>query len=58
MFPMEGEGGGLDLGTAITAAQGSILDQVGGALGPALIVGGGILAVTIGWRLFKRFARG
>lgn len=48
----------IDLGSSITAAVTAINEQVGGTLPQALTVGGLILAATIGWKLFKRFARG
>lgn len=48
----------IDLGGSLSAAVTAITEQVGGALPIALPVAGAILAVTIGWRLFKRFVRG
>ncbi len=48
----------IDLGTALTAAAAEVTEQVGGALPVALPVAAAILAVTVGWKLFKRFVRG
>lgn len=48
----------IDLGTSLTAAVTAITTQVAAALPIALGVGGTILAVVIGWKLFKRFVRG
>lgn len=51
-------GDGIDLGTALATAATAVTEQVGAALPIALPIGGAILAVGIGWRLFKRFAKG
>jgi phage protein D len=48
----------IDLGTALTSAATAITTQVGDALPVALPVAGAILAVGIGWKIFKRFVRG
>lgn len=48
----------MDLVPALTAAGTAINDTIGDALPIALPIGAGLLAVTIGWRLFKRFVRG
>ncbi len=48
----------IDLGTSLTAAVSAITTQVAAALPIALGVGGTIIAVVIGWKLFKRFVRG
>ena len=45
---------GIDLGTALTGAATSVTTQVGAALPVALPIGGSIIAVVIGWKLFKR----
>lgn len=50
--------GGIDLGGGLTAAGASITEQVGAALPIALPIAGTLLAVSIGWKLFKRFVRG
>lgn len=46
------------LGTAMTSAASSIQGTLGTAIEAALPVAGTILAVTIGWRLFRNFTRG
>lgn len=48
----------IDLGGGLTAAGASITEQVGAALPIALPIAGTLLAVSIGWKLFKRFVRG
>lgn len=48
----------IDLGSALGAAATTVTGQVNGALPVALPVGGGILAIFVGWRIFKRFVRG
>lgn len=48
----------IDLGASLSTAVTAITEQVGGALPIALPIGGAILAVGIGWKLFKRFVRG
>jgi hypothetical protein len=48
----------IDLGSALGTAGSSITAQVAGALPAALAVGAAIIAVTIGWKIFKRFVRG
>lgn len=50
--------GDIDLGSGLTAAGASITEQVGAALPIALPIAGTLLAVGIGWKLFKRFVRG
>lgn len=49
---------GIDLGAALTTAATAITDQVGAALPAALGVGAAIIAVTVGWKIFRRFVRG
>ena len=39
---------------AITAVQ----TGLSGVAGPALLVGAGVLALTVGWKFAKRFVRG
>lgn len=48
----------IDLVGSLGAAVTAINEQVGGSLPLALGVGGAILALGIGWKLFKRFVRG
>lgn len=56
MFPMaEGD---IDLGAALSTAATGIQSQVGAALPIALGVGAAILAVSVGWRIFRRFVKG
>lgn len=46
------------LTTGLTDAQGHMFQGLGSALPIALAVAGVILAVTIGWRIFKRMGKG
>jgi phage protein D len=48
----------IDLTTGMTAAATAVSTQVNAALPIALPIGGAILALGIGWKLFKRFVRG
>lgn len=48
----------IDLGGSLAGVVTAITEQVGGALPVVLPVAGAILAVTIGWRIVKRFVRG
>lgn len=48
----------IDLGTGLAAAGTSVEAQVNAALPIALPIAGALLAVTIGWKFFKRFVRG
>lgn len=48
----------IDLGTSAATAVTAIMTQLSTVLPVALGVGGTVIAVTIGWRLFKRFVRG
>lgn len=48
----------IDMSAGLTAAGAAINEQVGAALPIALPIGAGILAVTLGWRFFKRFVKG
>lgn len=59
---MEGGASAMSsLTTAFTTAIGTIaddaMDLLGSALPSALAVGGAIIAIGAGWRLFKRFAK-
>lgn len=46
------------LGTALTDAGADLLAEITPALTVAVPVGIAVLAATIGWKVFKRFARG
>lgn len=46
------------LTAGLTAAQGNMFSGLNSALPIALAVAGVILAVTIGWRIFKRMGKG
>lgn len=48
----------IDLGGSLATAAAAITGQVGAALPVALPVAGAILAVGVGWKIFKRFVRG
>ena len=48
----------IDLGDSAAGAVTAILTQVEGVLPIALGLGGTLIAVGIGWKLFKRFVRG
>lgn len=48
----------IDLGAGLTSAAAEITAQVGAGLPIALGVGAAILAVTVGWKIFRRFVRG
>ena len=50
--------GTIDLGTSLAGAGTAITTQVGAVLPVALPIAGALIAVTIGWRYFKRFVRG
>jgi len=47
----------IDLTGAATSAGAEITTQVGAVLPIALPIAGGLLAVGIGWRLFRRFVK-
>lgn len=46
------------LSTAMSSAASEIQTVIGNAVNVALPVAGTILAITIGWRLFRNFTRG
>lgn len=46
------------LTTGLTAAQGNVFQGINNALPLALALAGVIIAVTIGWRIFKRMSKG
>lgn len=48
----------ISITTGLTDAAETLSDSVNAALPVALPIGAAILAVTIGWKLFKRFVRG
>jgi hypothetical protein len=48
----------IELGTALASAGTAVETQVSAALPVALPVGGAIIAIGVGWGLFKRFVRG
>jgi hypothetical protein len=48
----------IDLGSALTTAGAAVTTQVGSALPVALPIAGAILAVGVGWRIFRRFVKG
>lgn len=45
------------LGTGMTSAQGYTMSGIQTALPIALVIAGVIIAVTVGWRIFKRMAK-
>lgn len=45
------------LGTGMTSAQNYTMSGISTALPIALVIAGVVLAVTIGWRIFKRMAK-
>jgi hypothetical protein len=51
------EAAGLDPTTLITPALDSVSSGLSGVAGPALLVGAGILAVTVGWKFVRKFAK-
>lgn len=42
----------------ITSALDTVTTSLQGVSGPALVVGGGVLALTFGWKLAKKFIHG
>lgn len=55
---MAGTPGALDPGTLVGGAIDSIESGLGDVAQPAMIVGGAVVALTVGWALAKRFVRG
>lgn len=45
------------LGTGMTSAQNYTMSGISTALPIALVIAGVIIAVTVGWRIFKRMAK-
>lgn len=45
------------LGSGMTSAQNYTMSGISTALPIALVIAGVVLAVTIGWRIFKRMAK-
>lgn len=48
----------FDLTAILTSAATTLTAQIGSAAGVAIPVGVAVLAIGVGWRLFKRFAKG
>lgn len=48
----------IDPTALVSTALDTISTGITGVAGPALVVGAGVAALTIGWRLAKRFVRG
>jgi len=55
---MAGTPAPLDPGTLVGGAIDSISDGLGDVAAPALIVGGSVVALGVGWSFAKRFVRG
>lgn len=45
------------LGTAFTGVAGDMMDAIGTVLPIALGIGGAILVIFLGWKLFKRLTK-
>lgn len=45
------------LGTGMTSAQNYTMSGISTALPIALVIAGVVIAVTVGWRIFKRMAK-
>ena len=56
--PMDATTAVSALSTAMSAAATQIESVIGNAINVALPVAGTVLAITIGWRLFRNFTRG
>lgn len=48
----------FDPGTAVTDAINKVGDQLTSVSTPALALGGGVLALGVGWRFAKKFVKG
>lgn len=48
----------MDIGELVQPAITAVSSGIGDVAGPALLVGGSILALGVGWSLAKRFVRG
>lgn len=49
--------GGVDPGAILTPVIDSVSTGVSAVAGPALLVAGGLLALTVGWKYVKKFVR-
>lgn len=47
----------LDPTAIISTAIDTLSTTLSGVAGPALVVGGGVLALTFGWKLVKKFIK-
>lgn len=47
----------MDLAALFATLQTDVLDAIGDAAPVALVVGGSLIALRVGWRVFKGFAR-
>jgi hypothetical protein len=47
----------LDPTAIVTGAIDTLSTTLSGVAGPALVVGGSVLALTFGWRLVKKFIK-
>lgn len=45
----------LDPGTLVTPALEAVKTGLGDVAGPALLIGGAVLAIGVGWRFARRF---
>jgi hypothetical protein len=50
--------GAFDPIAPVTSALDTVTTSLSGIAGPALVVGGGVLALTFGWKLAKKFIHG
>lgn len=48
----------MDPVAVLTTAITTLGDTIEGVAAPALVLGGGVVALTFGWRLVKKFAKG
>lgn len=48
----------MDVGALITPALTAVQTGLTDVAGPALLIGAGIVALTVGWKFAKRFVRG
>jgi hypothetical protein len=48
----------IDPTAIITPALDSVSSGISGVAGPALLVGAGVLALGVAWRVAKRFVKG
>ena len=45
----------LDPGALVTPALDAVKAGLGAVAGPALLIGGAVLAISVGWRFARRF---